>query len=341
MVNPCKFESELTFVIQGPNLDQQDDQITSNLIMSIRKYFPKAPIIFSTWDGEKIELLPYLEKIVFSPDPGANVFLDDPNTLNNVNRQIISTIAGLNQVETKYAVKLRSDLIFTNNKILASLCHLDLGNRNPDYAWLKNYVLVSNQTSVNPRLKYKYPYTICDWFSIGRTEDLRKIWDIRLMPDSWFQFFKDNENLPTPHPAYLSRYFPETYITSTFIRKYLPIVFDHSFDISNNNIEISEKIISNNFIIFSNWQLGIRSQKHNKNLRTLLPMYTFTSWKRMSKYQGINVNIFKPDLLHLVLNVIRCFSFLFIIEGKLKLELNEFLKTQKSIHSQRILKFKK
>ena len=66
MINPSEFESELTFVIQGPNLDQQDDQITSNLIMSIRKYFPKAPIVFSTWDGEKIELLPYLEKIVFT-----------------------------------------------------------------------------------------------------------------------------------------------------------------------------------------------------------------------------------------------------------------------------------
>lgn len=320
MIDRSEFESELTFVVQGPNLDRPEVKITSNLIESIHKFFPASPIIFSTWYGEEIEFLPYVDKIVYSSDPGASVFLENPRTLNNVNRQIVSTVSGLRKVKTRYAAKVRSDLIFTNNKILASLDNLNLGNRNSDYAFLNSCVLVSNQTSVNPRLNYKYPYSICDWISIGTTEDLREMWDIPLMPNSWFQYFKDTDKTSIPPSTYLSRYFPETYIVSSFTRKHIPIIFDNSYDISNNNIEISEQVVSNNFIIFSNWQLGIKSQKHNKKLRTLLPMYTFTSWKRISQQHGVHVDIFKIDFLDFILKVTRSLSFIFIIEGKLKFE---------------------
>jgi hypothetical protein len=313
---------DVTFVVQGPILENHKQKITGNLIHSIRKYFPESKILLSTWVGENTKSLPLVEKIIYSSDPGAAVFLEQPRTFNNVNRQIVSTKRGLDEVNTKYAIKIRSDLILKNNKLLNSLSYLDPSDRNTEYKYLNSYVLVTNQTSVNPRKLYRYPFAICDWFWAGRTKDLLDIWDIKLMPEDWFRYFEEEEVLAEHGSRYLSRYFPETYITSTFIRKKKKIEFENSFDISQNNIELSEDIIANNFIIKSNWQLGIRSQKHHKPLRVLIPMYTFSDWRKMAITRNIKVKDNQFDALRFILPLLAKFNWVHKIVAKLKILLN-------------------
>ncbi len=312
-------DSDVTFVIQGPNLDTFHHKITSKLILSIHKNFPKSQIVFSTWECENIRGLPKVDKIVFSKDPGATLFLESPPTLNNVNRQIVSTKRGLDEVNSEYAVKIRSDLLFLNNNILRSFPFLDPDGRSDEFKFLQSYVLVSNQTSVNPRKMYKYPFCICDWFWAGRTEDLLDIWSIPLMPEPWFRYFQEDDVMAKHGNPYLSRYFPESYITSTFIRKKRDLQFEDSFDCASDNINLSEDIISNNFVIKSNWQLGICSQKYRKPVRTLIPMYTFRTWRKMAEQRSIRIVDSQFDALHYLLPVIRKFTWVFKVVSKLKL----------------------
>lgn len=331
---------DVTFVVQGPILENLKQKITGNLIRSIRKYFPESQILVSTWVGENTKSLPLVEKIIYSSDPGAIVFLEQPRTFNNVNRQIVSTKRGLDEVNSKYAIKVRSDLILKNNKILNSLSHLEPSDRNTEYKYLNSYVLVTNQTSVNPRKLYRYPFAICDWFWAGRTEDLLDIWDIKLMPEEWFRYFDEEEVLAKHNTRYLSRYFPETYITSTFIRKKQQLVFEDSFDVSQNNIELSENIIANNFIIKSNWQLGIQSQKHHKPLRVLIPMYTFSDWRKMAIERNIKVIDNQFDALRFILPLLAKFYWVHKIVAKLKILSNssyDYFRSAKILFSKKRL----
>jgi hypothetical protein len=308
----------LSFVIQGPNLDSIENKITSKLILSIRKFFPESTVIFSTWENEITQTLPPIDKIIYNSDPGGFVYHKELNLLNNVNRQIVSTINGLIQVETEYAIKVRSDLIFINPKIINNLSNLNLVGGNNRFKLLSEHVLVSNQTSVNPRKRLIYPFHLCDWILAGKTKDLIRIWDIPLMPNSAFNYFNIQNGMNPYGNGYSSRYLPESYIISSFVGKYIDLIFSNSYDYENNNILISEYIVANNFIIKSNLQMGVKSQKYNKKLRTLLPMYTYHSWKKLAVKNGISNFDRQFDVLSFLLPIIGVFKIYFVIAGKLK-----------------------
>ena len=81
--------SEISVVVQGGLSD-----VTEQCIQSLRILFPNAEIILSTWaDGKAIKI--NADKTVLSLDPGAVVCDKVTGTWNNVNRQIVSTQAGL------------------------------------------------------------------------------------------------------------------------------------------------------------------------------------------------------------------------------------------------------
>ena len=54
------------------------------------------------------------DEVVAVPDPGGFAYAERPGEkINNVNRQIANTAAGLKKVRTPYALKLRSDFLLT------------------------------------------------------------------------------------------------------------------------------------------------------------------------------------------------------------------------------------
>jgi hypothetical protein len=131
------------------------------------------------------------------------------------------------------------------------------------------------------------PFHLCDWLCAGRREDITNLFDIPDYPEEEFaQWFKTRP-LPegTIYPSW-SRYANESYIIYNFVRKFLPVSFAHSYDTSNNNVELSEKIIASNFIIYNNEQLGVASYKHvvlDKPSRYW--MYTYFDWVNLyNKY---------------------------------------------------------
>ena len=298
--------SEITFVIQGPIANESQLEITNNLIGDIKKHFKKSKIILSTWEESLLNIQHEIDEVVVSKDPGGKIAVESTNTLNNVNRQIISTLNGLKKVHTKYSVKIRNDMRIDNENILTQLNNRPSRVIFNEYDILNEYVLITNITSINPRLNLKLPYHPCDWFFAGLTSDLLEIWNINLMPDNWFQWFKFN---PWPKNSwyqeqYLSLYRPESYIWSSCIRKNNSLIFSHCFDNSGETISESETYFSRNLKLMTNKLLGIRSEKHRMSLLAQSQCYTISDWKQLAIRNGVDVDE-KIDFESIVINFIR------------------------------------
>lgn len=279
--------SELSFVVQGPIY--QD--ITDKVCESIREYFPECEIVLSTWEGSSIEGLKY-DKVVFSKDPGSTQRVENQKILMNANRQYISSKNGIAVGSRKFIIKTRSDIVFKNNNLLERLEKLTIYNqKDKEYSFLQNRIIVTNVTSVNPHKNLQMPFHLCDWFYAGLAEDIKNLFDIPLYPEEKYASWYATHPKPTNNTSdSLARYAAESYIISEFVRKYKNINFEHSFDISSDNIEISERVIANNFMIYSNRQLGFYSMKNLVLPKSYLYlMYTSYDWIQLyNKYNFQN-----------------------------------------------------
>src|SRR5258708_318244 len=114
---------DFSIVVQGPIHSSPgckgERDITIRCLTSIRTFLPGAEIVLSTWQGENTEGLDY-DVLVKSEDPGAVAFTkaQPPIGFNNINRQIVSTQAGLAAATCTFALKFRGDLFLESNGIL-------------------------------------------------------------------------------------------------------------------------------------------------------------------------------------------------------------------------------
>src|SRR4051812_39016207 len=113
MVNLTPQPSEITVVVQGPVLGKPADpvveQLTRRCLLSVRRELPQAKIILSTWEGANVTGLSY-DALVLSKDPGSVwAMVEGVLVPNNVNRQVLSSLAGVRAADTAYVLKLRSD----------------------------------------------------------------------------------------------------------------------------------------------------------------------------------------------------------------------------------------
>jgi WavE lipopolysaccharide synthesis len=269
---------DLSFVVQGPVVTH-----TKALIDGIRNYYPESKIILSTWSGTSVDQLP-VDHVILSEDPGSFLRDEENRIFHNANRQILSTVRGLEAVTTKYAVKIRSDLIIQGDHILHWLNSPErrLG-RQQEYSFLLERALVTNVTTVNPRKVEPLPFHPCDWFYCGRTEDLLQIWAVPMFPEPlythWFKERPKPKNFP--FPTSLARFHPENYVWTEFLKKHLSFPFEHSSDNRKSNIELSEASFANNLVILSNEQIGLVSRKHALTRASMYRMYTHEDWRRL------------------------------------------------------------
>ena len=105
---------DISVVVQGAI----NSEVTPKCLESIRKYLPEAEIILSTWEGSDVVRLDY-DKLILNKDPGGADCSRDGKGINNCNRELVSTFEGLKLANRKYALKIRSDIVFINNKITA------------------------------------------------------------------------------------------------------------------------------------------------------------------------------------------------------------------------------
>lgn len=272
---------EISVIIQGPILDG----MTLESIKSVKSVLPNAEIIVSTWNDAITDGLT-VDYLVKNKDPRGEYYSDNPKIIYSANRQIISTLSGLKVATRKYALKIRSDMYLKHDGFLRYFGKFN--KRGNELKLLKERVILSTLNTTNPKKYYPMPYHASDWFFFGLTDDLIDIFDIPLSPEPqtsrWFStnMFPDN----AVDPECLCRYRVEQYIWISFIKKHISLDFDNAFDLSNNNLEKSEYIFSNNSVIIDPIKLGYDSFKHTDHLNRvslLSPYYSYCDWLLLYK----------------------------------------------------------
>jgi hypothetical protein len=295
---------DLTFLVQGPICKINNKDKTFELLKNLAIHFPDSNIIFSTWTSENTSA--YKDyNLIKNDDPGSVIYNFKSGEKNNLNRQIVSTRNALKFVKTKYCIKVRSDLFVQNSNLLSVL-----NNRpkkaNSKFSFTKEYVIVIDFTTVNPKRKYKLPHHPCDWIYAGLTEDLIDIWDIPLESSLNLWFFKESDyNYPTR--GYISRYRNEAYIWKSYLEKHIELNFKNSYDNLIENVLLTDLIFLNNLMIVSLDQIGFGSNKYKIKYRKDRAMYDYIDWRKMLKksviFPGKKIK-FKSMFQHYIFEII-------------------------------------
>lgn len=179
--------SQISFVIQGnirPDIKK--------CIASVRCFFPRSKVIVSTWMGENVAGVD-ADEVIFNVDPGdsGNIFSpSDPKKrshLNNLNRQIVSSLNGLKKVKTPYAVKFRPDFILKSDALLHYYNRIEKLGLKTDKKWqmFPHRILMICAANVDTTDLAYHP---CDYLQFGHTQDLIELWNIPLLTHEEAQY---------------------------------------------------------------------------------------------------------------------------------------------------------
>lgn len=276
---------EISFVVQGPIVG---DKITYKTCSSIRKYFPNSKIILSSWAQSNTKYIDY-DILVLSKDPGAEFnYYTDREIKNNINRMLISTINGLNKVNTKYAVKIRSDIFFESNKLLFLLKKI---KKNSNDIFSKSKIIIPSNLTVNPSRVTKMALHPSDFFFAGYTKDLIDMFSIKLMRKDEMTWFLNNKMPPgSDYPTLIPRFSNEQFLFYSFLKKKIDFKFENAFQINDEIINIHNDVFQKIFLLYHSKKIGINCYKY--------PLSRFSSIKHAyTEYEFKNINSKKILLL--------------------------------------------
>lgn len=179
---PALPTDEVGVVVQGPVL-MAGARTTAATLASVRRHLPGAAVVLSTWQGEQTARLD-ADAVVESRDPGGLRPRRPGGKPNNVNRQLVSTAAGLAALDTTYALKLRSDsLLLSADVLMAPTSFPDAGAQHPARVFDERVVISTHYTRYPARVDREMTYHPSDVVQLGTTRDLRRLWAGPLFDD--------------------------------------------------------------------------------------------------------------------------------------------------------------
>ena len=237
---------DISVIVQGA-IDKQN---TPLCLTSIREHLPEAEIILSTWQGSDVLGLDY-DELVLNVDPGAFPYNNKPNSkMNNIDRQIVTTLNGLKLATRDYAFKLRSDFILDGCDFLSYFNQCPKSDLK--YKVFEHKILSYSLFARNPRNK-KHPLSFhpSDIAFLGLRSDLINLFDIPLTPKKDISFYK--------HKGYkYCRYAPEQYLWINCLRKNGKYVqCDYQKHCNKQIIKDTERYIVSNFIYLDYEQFNL------------------------------------------------------------------------------------
>lgn len=267
--------AEITIIIQGGYFEG----ITEKVIASARKYFPAATLIFSTTDQIAENKNFAVDELIISPEPEVFSYPDLIGEKdNNVNRQIVSTFAGLQKAKTKYALKLRSDFRLTGADFLQYFEKFPASEKN--YQVFSHKILACCYFSRNPLSELSFPFHPSDLAFFGLTEDLLKLFDVELM--------NKKEAYYNKNAKHWNQYFPEQYIFINCLKKQGFAADCEFYDDANEKAILqTERYFASNFIFLDFEQFNLKPAKDTFSLkkypRNFASCYTHNEWLALYK----------------------------------------------------------
>lgn len=235
--------SNISFVVQGPVIAESSSGAfaTRSVLESIRKYYPVAEIILSTWKGTNVSGLTF-DKVILSDDPGG--FTHNGVLINN-NRLIYSTKAGIAAATRKYLVKTRTDILINDNVLLQQLANLTV--LKGKYALFGHQVLSTVYYVRNP-LVLNLVFHGSDIFLAGFKEDVAALFNAETQPRSFFINADESTRIVA------EQYFLLNAIQQKHNKKYDVKRWGH---ISFQLFKQSERYIFNNYKFLDLTEMGI------------------------------------------------------------------------------------
>jgi hypothetical protein len=289
-------------VIQGAILiDDEGVNQTQLLCHSIRKYFPDAVIVLSTWTSQDVSGI-YADKVVTQEDPGSGIRYSNLNELNNINRQILSSKLGLLAAQTDFAIKVRSDLLFHSNAIERLMRFSPTTPKN-NLRIFERYVIVADRLTMSPMKKNNPVFHVTDMIQAGLASDLLKLWSIPLMghKDETFYLHQTQEVLEAVK-YYIPRYRTEQYYWVELVKEYLDYSLPSTLTSNNELPFTTEELFNSNLIPFRLPTLGVSIQKKTYHWTardswvSSIYAQTFFDWFRVAKKLGVEYPLPIRDL---------------------------------------------
>ena len=261
------YSKDVSVIVQG-SVNKTE---TPKCLASIRKYLPQAEIILSTWLGTDVSTLDY-DTLVLCKDPSAVLMKEfkHKEVYNNMNRQLLTTKEGLKKAKRKYAMKLRSDLILTDNKFLDYFEKFQA--RNGNYRLFNKKILIPalfTRFSIksDKKISTNIPFHISDWWLFGLKEDLDIYFsDTELVDEPNFTryfYLEKNKWKKSPYVTAKFKFAPEQYFGySCFARNFDDIYMEDAADYSEELMEKFRQCLINNFIVLEYSQSGIFLEKY-------------------------------------------------------------------------------
>lgn len=271
---------------------------TKECLESVRKYLPEAEIILSTWENSFVDNLIY-DKVVFSENPHENWDMFIPGNVNgwsktnNINRQIISTNAGLALATRRYTIKFRTDFILSSSDFINDYFNIIkiADNYSPKWKIFTQRILTVGTGNVN---KMGLAFHLADYIALGLTSDIKKLWNIPLIDEDYANFGLNN-NIKEYH-CFNFKYAAEQKLLLDNIDK-LNIDYHkpkNYFDVSKEIKEDSENVLINNFIFYDYVKTGIISKFTDNYCMSDNFSYSFYDFIQMyKKHFKCNVNNFE------------------------------------------------
>lgn len=249
---------------------------------SLRRALPRAVIILSTWkqlDPRGFDC----DELVLSDDPGARYSDSENKVLNNFNRQLVSTQAGLRRVRTPYALKFRSDMVLGGADFLQFFGRYDAPKTPARY--FKNRILVLDYYTRNPRI-LPVPFHPSDWVAFGNTRDLLDYYDIPLQPPEEFHWFLSHKKISDCFPNLLMRYAAEQYFCIRFLQKKEKVDVSCYYDAREENVTRTERFFAESLVVLDyGRQMDARFLKRRPNyLGDSGNIVRHGDWKRLYRH---------------------------------------------------------
>jgi len=257
---------DVTLVFQGPfkpYITREREDFARNIRLT-RKVLPGVRIVLSTWSG--VELPPELQRelqldaVVESPDPGglAPLKLGDRKT-NNVNRQLATTRAGLDAVQTPYAAKLRTDCFLEHAGFLdhyAEQRALDGG---------RERLLGCSFFTLDPTMFERLSYHLSDWFQFGPTMLLRDYWSAPFMSPRNAQHYERQRHASGStlfERGFRARYAVEQHLCMHFAAARGYACPRYLNDVAPALLAEYQRFLAHEILLLDPWQIGLRFEKY-------------------------------------------------------------------------------
>ncbi|MCA3963739.1 WavE lipopolysaccharide synthesis family protein [Vibrio vulnificus] len=286
MKNSVK-ESDLTFLFQG-----KFEQESNKAIEELRKIFPKAKIVISCWNGDEKIIRVNVDSIILNDDPGA--FKINGFKVDNINRQLMSTKNGLKEVKTNYVCKIRLDTYLNSSKIIE--IYNKYNSKKNKYGKLIERVLVTNLTTLSPE-KSVHKFHVCDWIFMGLTDDIKKIFNIELKKEPFFNHYSQNKYIPD---GICSKQRSESVIFSHLYFNENIGCFDSDWN-SNEVAGLTFDLFKNDLIIVNPWMINLKSFKHKRISSWInTTRFTFNDWLELTGRKKNIIEFFKENVSFLL-----------------------------------------